>query len=887
MGDIRTVLDPKTVALIGASEEEGSVGRTILENLLLSEARKVFPVNPNKKSVLGRDCFSSVADIRAHVDLAVIATPAKTVPFLVEECGKATVEGVIIISAGFKETGKEGKELEEKMDQIRKNYGLRIIGPNCIGVIIPSINLNTTFFKTSLKAGNIAFVSQSGALGAAMLDWAVKTHVGFSMFCSLGSMLDVDFGDLINFLGNDSHTRSIMLYMESVGNAKKFMSEARRFSRSKPIIILKSGKFKESARAAQFHTGAVAGDDQVYEAAYKRAGVIRVKELSDLFNCAAVLDSKHLSRGPRLAIITNAGGFGVMATDSLIDLGGEPAKLSKESIERLNSFLPPFWSKGNPVDISGDADNERYVNTIKVCLDDPGVDGVLVIFVPHAIVKSENVAASVVKIARHTLKPIITAWIGGANVEKGKVIFYRHNIPTYETPEEAVKTYLYMYRYYRNLELLYETPSELSLIESPPKNHLKTLVRKMAKEGRTLFFEEAKDFLNIYGIPVTTPYFAFDVENVLKIAIRIGYPVVLKIASPDIFHKSDAGGVKLGIRSGAELKEEYARLLNRVKERVPQARISGVTLEKMIENIDYQIVIGAKRDKEFGSVIFFGMGGIGNEIYKDISIGLPPLNQTLARRLMEDTKIYKMLQGFGRKPPANIKQLEHILVSLSNLIVDFPEITEIYISPLVIANGKAYVISAKICIDPEFIGNTTSYPHLVITPYPEKYVMPWKLSDGTVVILRPIKPEDEPLEYEMLSTLSEETLRFRFFSVIKDITHEMLVHFCNIDYEREMAIVAEISEGNRRKIIGIARLVIEHDFKKGEYAVLVHDKYSGKGLGYKLVDILIGIAQEKGLEQIYGTVLQENKKMLRITRKIGFTENMLPDETVEVQITLK
>jgi acetyltransferase len=888
MGDIRAMLNPKTIALIGASEEEGSVGRAIMENLLLSETRKVFPVNPHKKSVLGKECFSDVAGIPDHIDLAVIVTPAKTVPTLVEECGKAGVEGIIIISAGFKETGKEGAELEAKIVETRKKYGLRIIGPNCIGVIRPNIGLNTSFMKVNPEKGNIAFISQSGALGAAILDWAVKTHTGFSMFCSLGSTLDVDFGDLIDFLGNDPYTRSIMLYMEGVGNAKKFMSAARGFSRNKPIIIIKPGKFKESAKAAQSHTGAMAGDDQVYDAAFKRAGIIRVQEFSDLFNCAAVLDSRFLPKGRRLAIVTNAGGFGVMAIDALIDLGGEPAKLTEKSIEKLSAFLPLYWSKGNPVDILGDADNERYVNTIKVCLDDQGVDGVLVIYVPQAIVKPEKAAASVVEIAKKATKPILAAWVGGEDTEKGKEIFYRHDIPAYETPEEAVKTYLYMYKYYRNLELLYQTPTELSLTEAPPKNHLKALIRRATKEGRNLLFEEeAKDFLKIYGIPVTTPYFAPNVEDALKVANRINYPVVLKIVSPDISHKSDVGGVKVGIKSETELKEEYAQMLNKAKERAPRARITGVTVQKMIENIDYEVIMGSKKDKDFGSVILFGMGGVGTEIYKDVSLGLPPLNQTLARRLMEETEVYKVLQGYRGKPAADIKQLEQILVSLSSLVIDFPEIAEMDINPVAVANGKAYAIDARIIIDQGAIENTAPYPHLVITPYPEKYITLWKLTDGTEVLLRPIKPEDEHLEYEMLSTLSEETLRLRFFSVIKNITHEMLVRFCNIDYEREMAIVAELKEGEKRKMIGIARLVIDHDFKQGEYAVLVHDKFSGKGLGYKLMDVIIGVAQEKGLEEIYGTVLPDNEKMLRLARKMGFTEKLLLDGATRVQIALK
>jgi len=798
------------------------------------------------------------------------------------------VEGIIIISAGFKEIGEEGKNLEDEIHASQKKYGMRIVGPNCVGVIRPHVGLNSSFLSSQPEPGNIAFISQSGALGAATLDWAVNAHIGFSMFASLGSMIDVDFGDLIDFLGNDYTTRSIMLYMEGVGNAKKFMSAARGFARNKPIIIVKPGRFTESAKAALSHTGAMAGDDQVYDAAFKRAGVIRVKEFAGLFNSAAVLDSKYLPRGRRLAIITNAGGFGVMATDTLIDMGGELARLSDKSMTELNSMLPPYWSKGNPVDVLGDGDEKRYVDAIRICMADPGVDGLLVLLTPQATINPEEIAKAVTEIAKNSWKPVVTTWAGGETIRAGREVFYRNNIPTYETPEAAVKTYMTMYRYRRNLELLYETPSELPLDEAPPKNHLKAFIKRVIKEGRTLLSEEeSKDFLRIYGIPVTAPYVAQSPEGAGIAANRIGYPVVLKIVSPDISHKSDVGGVKVGIGSEGELREEYARMMSTVRSHAPNATISGVSVQKMLEGIDYEVILGAKKDKDFGTVILFGMGGIGTEIFKDISIGLPPLNQTLARRLIEETKVYNILQGYRGKTSADMKQLVHLIINFSNLIVDFPEIAEMDINPIAIANGQSYAIDARIILDKAYTESTSQYPHLVITPYPTRYTVPWRLSDGTEVTLRPIRPEDEPLEHDMLSSLSKETMRTRFFSIIKDITHAMLVRFCNIDYDREMAIVAEIKEGETRKIIGIGRLIIEPDFRSGEYAVLVHDAYQGKGLGYKLVDVIIGIAQDKGMEEIYGTVLTENEKMLLVARKLGFTAKRQPDGVTKVQLMLK
>ncbi|MCE8423535.1 MAG: bifunctional acetate--CoA ligase family protein/GNAT family N-acetyltransferase [Candidatus Methanoperedens sp.] len=887
MGDIKLMLNPETVALIGATEREGSVGRTIMENLLQEKTRKIFPVNPDRKTVFGVDCHPDLKSIPEKIHLAIIATPAIKVPEIVEECGKIGVEGVIIVTAGFKEIGEEGKKLEEEITQIRKKYGLRIIGPNCLGVIRPNIGLNASFLKADPEPGNIAFISQSGALGTAILDWAINAHIKFSMFASLGSMIDVDFGDLIDFLGDDPDTRSIMIYMESVGNAKKFMSATKGFSRNKPVIIVKTGRFAQSAKAALSHTGAMAGDDRVYDAAFKRAGAVRVKEVADLFNAAEVLDSKHLPKGPKLAIITNAGGPGVMATDALIELGGELAKLSDANLKELDSFLPPYWSKSNPIDVLGDSDIKRYVNSVYVCLKDPEVNGILIIYTPQGTAQPDELAKTISEIAKKAMKPIITVWMGGERVKRAREIFVQNDIPSYETPEEAVKTYLYMHNYGRNLELLYETPAELPVDQAPPKSNLKALIKRVAKEGRAILTEEeSKRFLMSYGIPTTRGYPVKTVEEAVLFANKIGYPIVIKISSPDLTHKSDVGGVITGIRSDERLRDEYDKLMKRILEKAPQARIIGVTVQKMVENIDYEVMLGAKKDNYFGSVILFGLGGVTAEIFGDFSIGLPPLNQTLARILMEETKVYKMIKGFRGKMPADLRQLEQIIVSFSNLIVDFPEIAEMDINPLAISNGKAYALDARIIID-QMVEYASQYPHLVITPYPTKYVVPWKTTDGIEVILRPIRPEDEPLEREMLSTLSEQTSRDRFFQVIKNIPHEMLTRFCNIDYDRDIAIVAEVKDLEIRRLVGTVRIIIESDFTKGEFAVVVHDDYQGKGLGYKLLDMVIGIAAEKGLEMIFGIVLTDNRKMLTMCQDLGFTVKHLPEGISRVELILK
>ncbi|MEM2866086.1 MAG: acetate--CoA ligase family protein, partial [Candidatus Hadarchaeales archaeon] len=690
MGKLENMLNPKVVALIGASEREGSVGNQIMKNLLTGkDRRKIYPVNPNHQTVMGLKCFPSITQVPEHVDLAVVAIPAKGVPSVVDECGRSGVDGIVIISSGFREVGEEGAKLELEIKRLQEKYGFRVLGPNCLGFIRPHESINATFLRNQPEPGEIAFISQSGALGSAILDWAVSTHVGFSMFASLGSMLDVDFGDLIDYLGEDPRTRSIIIYMEGVGSARKFMSAARGFARTKPIIVLKPGKYAESARAVKSHTGTLAGNFEVYRAAFRRAGVIRVDEIEDLFNCASVLDSKYLPAGPNLAVVTNAGGPGVIAADAIVDNLGEVAELSSETVDALNKFLPSQWSRGNPVDILGDADVERYSKTLEVVLSDPKIDGILVLYTPQGAAKSTELAKKVVEIERKKLKPILTVWMGENEVEEARRIFYENNVPTYPTPEKAIKTYMYMYKYKRNLELLYETPEELSLDLSPPRSHLKLILRWAVGEGRnTLTPSEIDRFLDAYRIPRPRGYLVRDEEEAVVAAARLGYPVVLKVVSPDIVHKTDVGGVVVGIDSEERLRKEYRGLLESVKKAVPQAKIEGVYVQKMIK-FDYELILGARKDRDFGTVILFGQGGIGVEFYKDFSIALPPLNQTLARRLMEETRIYRALsKGFRNKPPVDMKALEEVIVKFSNLVVDFPEFAEIEINPLVASKNE-------------------------------------------------------------------------------------------------------------------------------------------------------------------------------------------------------
>jgi acetyltransferase len=887
------IFNPQNVVIIGASDVEGSVGYAIVKNFTqMGYPGKVYFVNIRKPEILGVKTYPTVDQIPEPIDLAIIATPAKTVPDIIEECGKAQVKGVIIVSAGFKETGPEGKALEEKILVASKKYGIRVIGPNCIGIIRPRNNLNATFLDKMPKPGNVAFLSQSGALGSAILDWALHENIGFSNFVSVGSMLDVDFGDLIDYFGSDPKTRSILMYIEGITEARKFMSAARHFARTKPIIVVKSGKFSESAKAAASHTGSLSGEDAIYDAAFKRAGVVRVNEIADLFNAAEVLGTQPLPKGPRLAIITNAGGPGVMATDSLIAQGGKLAKLSQKTLDSLNAVLPTFWSHGNPVDVLGDARSERYKAAVEACLIDENIDGILIVFTQQAVSESVEIAKNIVELVRsksYQDKTILTSFMGYGAVQEANSILNANNIPTYTTPEQAIRTYMYMYNYQRNIDLLYETPEELPVDSAPPKRPIMALIRNAAFEGREILTEdEAKKILKYYNFPVIKTAVANNVEEAIVFSKDMGFPVVLKILSPQIIHKSDAGGVILNVNSPREVREAFEILIQRATAYNPNAQIIGVTVQPMVEKKGQEIIIGGKTDPVFGPVILFGMGGVGVELFKDYSIGLPPLNTTLIHRMMEETKVYRLLKGWRNAPPVDLKKLDETVLMFSQLLVDFPQIKEIDINPLLISQKDAVILDARIVIDKDKVCKKFEpHEHMVISPYPKKYEILWLLKNGQEVLLRPIKPEDEPMWLEMFQSFSEESIRYRFFQMLKDTPHEVRVRYCNVDYDREIAIVAEIVENGKRKILGVSRVSIEPDEKSGEMAFIVSDYWQGLGLGTKMVDYTLDIAKEKGIDSVYAIMLQDNYRALSLTKKMGFKIDYLSDGTVKANLNFK
>ena len=886
--NLNRIFNPKRIAVIGASDREGSIGAKIFSNLTgAGYAGTVYPVNPFRQTVQGRTAYPSISKIPFKIDLAVIATPAHIVPQVAEECGKAGVAGIVIISAGFKETGEDGASLEKQLMEHQKKYGMRIIGPNSFGVIRPKINLCATFGDKQACPGKIAFISQSAALCASALDWASEAQVGFSAVVSTGSMLDVDFGDLIDYFGIDAQTRSILLYVESIKHGRKFMSAARSSVRTKPIVLIKAGRFKETSQATLCHSGSLGGEDAVYDAAFRRAGVVRVEAIRDLFNCAEALAMQPHPDGPNLAIITNAGGPAIMATDHLTARGGKLSQLSKETVQALKSTLPLYCSLTNPVDIYEEATPSRFRKVMEINLKDPNSNGFLIIYTPQGATKPVALAKLIVNLAKQTKKPILTALMGEDNrCRKARRILQSNGVPSFATPEEAVSTFTYMYDYSRNLELLYQTPEELS-IEKPNITILKGILRRAFCEGRkVLTLPESMCFLEAYKIPTVKTLVARTPEEASTLSSELGYPVVMKALSPQISHKSKIGGVILNVCSSSEAKKLYEEIGKKVRNYSRTAEFQGAIIQPMIRGRGYELIIGSKKDPQFGSTIIFGMGGTATELFKDVSIGFPPLNQVLARRLIEDTAIYKHATCSGR--PLNFKLIEKILVKFSQLVTDFPDIKEVDINPLIADENNVVAVDARIVIEWERMMREVAEhsDNCLIATYPKKYVAARHLKNKTLVSLRPIKPEDEERFNVFMKSLSIETMRFRFFNIIKEMSHDTLTRYCNLDYDREIAVVAELQESNK-PIIGAVRLIIEPGGKSGEFAVLVGDKWQGLGLGSKLMDLLAEMGRDLRVEKIYGYVSANNYRMLQLCKKKGFRVETFDEETVKASLFLQ
>jgi acetyltransferase len=885
--NLRRIFNPKTIAVIGASEREGSIGAKLLRNLTgAGYTGAVFPVNPFRQAVQGIAAYPSVGKIPQKIDLAVIATPAHTVPQIVEECGKADVSGVIIISAGFREAGADGAALEKQVLEHQKTFGMRIIGPNSFGVIRPKNNLYATFADKQATPGKIAFISQSAALCASALDWAWEAQVGFSAVVSTGSMLDVELGDLIDYFGNDPQTRSIVLYVEYVKNPRKFMSAAREFARTKPIVLIKAGRFRESITAALSHTGALGGEDAVYDAAFKRAGIVRVDAINDLFNCAEALAMQPNPTGSNLTIITNAGGPSIMATDHLIAKGGKLSPLSAETLQALKNVLPPYCSSANPIDIHEEATPARFRSVMDICLKDPQTNGFLIIYTPQGATDPLALAETIVEVAKQTEKPFLTSLMSeDERCREARRLLQRNGVPSFAVPEEAVSTFMHMYSYTQSMQLLYQTPKEV-LVKPTNPAVLRGVLRRAFCEGRKILsLPESLRFLEEYKIPVATTVVARTSEEAKLMASELGYPVVMKALSPQVTHKSRIDGVILNVCSPSEIASSFEELSRRVKNHSSTAEFQGVAIQPMIRQKGHELIIGSKKTPRFGAVIVFGMGGTSTELFKDVTVGFPPLNQVLARQLIEGTAIYKNASASGS--PLGLRLLEEILVKFSQLVTDFPEITEIDVNPLMVSSGSAVAVDARMVIDWDRVMREAAVQHdtHLIASYPKKYVTTRKLKNDVQVLLRPIQPEDELRFDEFMKSLSPKTMRFRFFGIIKAMSHEALTRYCNLDYDREIAIVAELQE-NSKPLIGAVRLIIDSEGKSGEYAVLVRDQWQGFRLGSKLMDHLIEIARDMRVKRIYGYVMADNVNMLRLCKKKGFKVETLDEETVLASLLL-
>ncbi|MBS1902193.1 MAG: bifunctional acetate--CoA ligase family protein/GNAT family N-acetyltransferase [Bacteroidetes bacterium] len=888
---LEAILNPRTVAVIGATNKPGTVGRTVLWNLLNDQFHgTVFPVNPRQSNVLGIKAYPTVAAIGEPVDLAVIITPAAAVPQIVGECAASGVKGCVIISGGFKEVGPAGEALEREILERVSDSGMRIVGPNCFGVMNPLIGLNATFAAGIARAGNVGFITQSGALGAAVLDWSFRENVGYSSFVSVGSMLDVDWSDLINYFGNDPHTESIVVYMESIGNARSFMSAARSVTHRKPIIVIKPGRTEAASRAAASHTGSLSGSDDVLDAAFRRCGVVRVAEISDLFHLSEVLAKQPRPQGPRLTILTNAGGPGVLATDALVASGGVLAELSEFTRAKLDAILPPHWSHANPIDILGDASAERYSEVLSIIANDPASDGLLVIVAPQAMIEPTDIAERLKPYARINGKPVLACWMGGRHVEPGIEVLNRANIPTFGYPDEAARMFTMMWRYSDNLRALYETPTRVRTNEEAERSaheHASRMLSTIRASGRELLSEyESKQLLVLYDIPVVKTEIATTVEQAVDAAHSIGYPVVLKLHSHVITHKTDVGGVRLNLESADAVRRAFVDIRTAVSEHSGNSAFAGVTVQPMIRNNGYELIVGSTTDAQFGPVLLFGTGGQLVEVFKDRSLALPPLNTTLARLMMERTKIYDALKGVRGRTSVDLQVIEELLVRFSYLVTEQTTIKEIDINPLLVSADGLLALDARVVLHGPSI-NLTTIPPTAIRPYPSEYISHWITDDGQDIVFRPIRPEDELAMVEFHASLSDRSVVQRFLQPmnLRDrVAHERLSKICFPDYDLEMPLIACRHDGRTgtETIMCVARMSKSPDGRSAEIHLIVGDPFQHQGIGGEALSRLTSIAKNENIRRLYGYLTAGSTVLEGQCQALGFDVSAEPDGDILV-----
>ncbi len=878
---------PRSVALIGASKTAGSVGSVVASNLFRSGFEgPVMPVNPRHRAIQGVLAYPDIASLPEVPDLAVIATPPPTVPDLVSELGELGTRAVIVISAGFGESGEEGQALEQRLLAAARPHTLRIAGPNCLGILVPGIGLNASFAQIAPIPGHLAFVTQSGAMVTSVLDWATPRGIGFSHLVSLGDMADVDFGDMLDFLASDDKTFAILLYIEGIKHPRKFMSAARAAARMKPVVVVKSGRTEAAAQAAASHTGALAGADAVYDAAFRRAGMLRVDQLEDLFRASETLAMARSPRGDRLTILTNGGGIGVLAVDALISEGGRLAELSETARERLDQVLPPTWSHGNPVDIIGDANGERYSRALEALLEDEESDAVLVLHCPTAVADSTECARAVVEVAAKSRRPILTSWVGEQSIAEGRRLFAQHRVPSYSTPSRAVRAFMELVNYRRNQEMLMETPPLVSTEISPDTQRAREVISAVLADGREwLTASEAAEVVAAYGLPAVPQRTAANPEEVERHCTDLGVPVALKILSPEITHKTDVGGVALDLESPAAARAAAEDMLVRIAERRPDATIEGFLVQPMVERPGaFELIVGASVDPHFGPVILFGHGGTAVEVVEDRALGLPPLNVKLAQEIISRTRISRLLAGYRGRPPADLDALVLALLRVSQLMVDLPEVIELDVNPLLADENGVLAVDARVRVAAT---DRPAVERLAIRPYPEELEETIVLGDGRELFLRPIVPEDEPALRDAFSRLTPEEIRLRFLTPLKTMTHMMAARFTQLDYDREMALVlTEKGPHGTRPIYGVVRLSADPDNEEAEYAIIVSQEMTGQGLGVLLMRRIIDYARHRGLQTIWGEVLRENRTMRRLCKVLGFRETTDLDDPTLVRVAL-
>lgn len=867
---LQSILAPRSIAVIGASDRAGSVGHAILTNLM-NFSGLVYAVNPHHKELLGRPCHATVAELPVVPDLVVIATPAPSVPVVVAQCVDAGVKGAVIMSAGFREVGEAGWELEKQVLAEARRGQMRLIGPNCLGFMLPHSGLNLTFAKSDVRPGRVAFLSQSGALGSAILDWSQQEQVGFSAFVSVGAMLDVGWGDLIDWFGDDPLTSSIILYMESVGDAREFLSAAREVALTKPVIVIKVGRTEAAAKAAASHTGAMVGSDAVLDAAFHRAGVLRVETISELFDMAEILAKQPLPAGPRLAIVTNAGGPGALAADTLETSGGQLATLSADTLAGLNQALPTQWSHGNPIDILGDAGPERFAQAIRLAEKEAGSDGTLVVMTPQMMTDPTAIAHALVSMERVTTKPLLASWMGGAQVEEGRRALNMAGIPTYDYPDTASRIFSLMWQHSRNLAALYETPAALPETPDAVARHevAAGILHKACQAGNgTLSRMACGQLLEAYGIPVNEARFAASEEEAVTHARELGWPVVVKLFSESITHKSDVGGVKLHLSDEAAVRRAWQE----IHAVVPGHDFQRVTVERMIQRSGVELIVGSTTDEQFGPVLLFGAGGKFVEVFQDHALGLPPLTTTLARRMIQRTRISAVLKGLRGLAPVNEAALEELLVRFSLLIIEQPRIKELEINPLLATAEGFLALDLRAKLHGSEVKDD-ALPKSAIRPYPERLVSSWKLRDGSDVTIRPIRPDDEPAMVRFHQTLSEDSVRLRYFTPLKlgdRVAHRRLSRICFIDYDREMALVVEKQGAGGSEILAVGRLTKLRGMNEAEFALLVSDHWQHQGIGQELLRRLVAFGRRENLACITADILTENHGMQNVARKVGF-----------------